>query len=60
MAGKAGPMKFWQEIVLALVLKVLVLLIIRQVWFAPAGDVIDESDAASRMLSKPVAGGTER
>jgi hypothetical protein len=53
MAGKTKPVRLWQEITWALVLKVLVLLIIWLVWFsAPEETRLDDQAVASKILSQ--------
>ena len=53
MAGKAKPVRLWQEIVLALALKVLVLTIIWAAWFSVPEDInLDDQKVASQILSQ--------
>lgn len=53
MAGKAKPVRLWQEIVLALAFKVLVLAVIWSVWFsAPEDASLDDQKVASQILSQ--------
>ena len=53
MAGKAKPVRLWQEIVLALALKVLVLAIIWAAWFSvPEDTSLDDQKVASQILSQ--------
>ena len=54
MTGKAKSIRLWQEIILALVFKCVVLAIIWTVWFSAPEDIsLDEKKVASRILSPP-------
>ena len=54
MTDKAKPVRLWQEIVLALALKSLVLAAIWAAWFsAPEDAGLDDRQVANRMLSPP-------
>ena len=53
MAGKEKPVRLWQEIVLALAFKVLVLTIIWAAWFSvPEDTKLDDQKVASQILSQ--------
>lgn len=53
MADKAKTVRLWQEIVLTLAFKVLVLTIIWAVWFsAPEDTSLDDQKVASKILSQ--------
>ena len=53
MADKAKTVRFWQEIVLTLAFKGLVLTIIWGVWFsAPEDASLDDQKVASKILSQ--------
>ncbi len=53
MTGKPEAVRLWQEIALALALKVLLLALIWLAWFAaPEGDALDASKMTSRLYSQ--------
>ena len=53
MTDKAKTVRLWQEIVLALVFKVLVLTVIWAVWFSAPQDInLDDQAVASKILSQ--------
>ena len=53
MADKAKTVRLWQEIVLALAFKVLVLTVIWAVWFSAPQDIsLDDQKVASQILSQ--------
>lgn len=53
MTDKAKPVRLWQEIVLTLAFKGLVLVIIWTVWFSAPQDInLDDQTVASNILSQ--------
>jgi hypothetical protein len=53
MTGKTKNFRLWQEITLALALKVFVLAVIWSVWFSAPEDVsLDDQKVASQILSQ--------
>lgn len=53
MTDKTKIVRLWQEIVLALVIKVLVLTVIWAVWFSAPQDInLDDQAVASKILSQ--------
>ena len=53
MTGKPKAVRLWQEITLALVLKVLVLTLIWLAWFStPEDHTVDASKITSRLFSQ--------
>jgi len=53
MTDKAKTVRLWQEIVLALVFKALVLTVIWAVWFSAPQDInLDDQAVASKILSQ--------
>jgi hypothetical protein len=53
MADKAKSVRLWQEIVLALAFKVLVLTVIWAAWFSAPEDInLDDQKVASQILSQ--------
>ncbi len=55
MAGKTRNIPLWQEITLALAIKVFVLSVIWSVWFsAPEDARLDDQSVASQILSQQI------
>lgn len=53
MTDNAKPVRLWQEIVLALVFKALVLTVIWAVWFSAPQDInLDDQAVASKIFSQ--------
>lgn len=53
MTSKGKPIRLWQEIVLALALKILVLTIIWYAWFsAPEDKKLDDQKVANQIFSQ--------